>query len=44
VLGLVFQRLPKHIGDAVAAGGVVLTGGNACFAGKQQRSIVIRGW
>jgi cell division ATPase FtsA len=36
VLGLVFQRLPKHIGDAVAAGGVVLTGGNACFAGGQQ--------
>jgi len=34
VLGLVFQRLPKHIGDAVAAGGVVLTGGNACFAGR----------
>lgn len=33
VLGLVFQRLPKHIGDAVAAGGAVLTGGNACFAG-----------
>lgn len=36
VLGLVFQRLPKHVGDAVAAGGVVLTGGNACFAGEQQ--------
>jgi hypothetical protein len=35
VLGLVFQRLPKHVGDAVAAGGVVLTGGNACFAGTQ---------
>lgn len=33
VLGLVFQRLPKHVGDAVAGGGVVLTGGNACFAG-----------
>lgn len=34
VMGLVFQRLPKHVGDAVAAGGVVLTGGNACFAGE----------
>lgn len=35
VLGLVFQRLPKHVGDAVTAGGVVLTGGNACFAGER---------
>lgn len=33
VLSLVFQRLPKQIGDAVAGGGVVLTGGNACFPG-----------
>lgn len=40
VLGLVFQQLPKHVGDAVAAGGVVLTGGNACFAGQQQLFVV----
>jgi hypothetical protein len=33
VLALVFQRLPRHIGDAVAGGGAVVTGGNACFAG-----------
>jgi hypothetical protein len=33
VLAMVFRRLPKHMADAVAAGGAVLTGGNACFAG-----------
>jgi hypothetical protein len=36
VLGLMFRRLPKHIAEAVTAGGVVLTGGNACFAGERE--------
>jgi actin-related protein 5 len=33
VVGLVLRRLPKHVREAVAAGGVVVTGGNALFAG-----------
>jgi hypothetical protein len=33
VVGLVLRRLPKHVREAVAAGGVVITGGNALFAG-----------
>jgi hypothetical protein len=32
-VGLVLRRLPKHVQEAVAAGGVVVTGGNALFAG-----------
>jgi hypothetical protein len=36
VLGLVLRRLPKHVREAVAAGGVVVTGGNALFAGGSQ--------
>jgi hypothetical protein len=34
VVGLVLRRLPKHVREAVAAGGVVVTGGNALFAGE----------
>jgi hypothetical protein len=33
VVGLVLRRLPKHVREAVASGGVVVTGGNALFAG-----------
>jgi hypothetical protein len=33
VVGLVLRRLPRHVREAVAAGGVVVTGGNALFAG-----------
>lgn len=37
VVGLVLRRLPTHVREAVAAGGVVVTGGNALFAGMLPR-------
>jgi actin-related protein len=34
VLATCLRRLPKHISAAVAAGGVILTGGNVLFPGQ----------